>query len=69
MYHCLNILMYTFKCTGKSSSIRMTARDDNDELDWALRSRSMKFQNVCLCVTMYIMFMWELVFSRTLHSP
>ena len=23
--------MYTLKCTGKSSSIYMTARDDNDE--------------------------------------
>ena len=27
--------MYTFKCTGKSSSICMTARDDNDELEGA----------------------------------
>ena len=26
-HHCLNILI----CTGKSSSICMTARDDNDE--------------------------------------
>ena len=30
-HHCLNILIYTFKCTGKSSSICMTARDDSDE--------------------------------------
>ena len=30
-HHCLNILIYTFKCTGKSSSICMTARDYNDE--------------------------------------
>ena len=30
-HHCLNILIYTFKCTGKSSSTCMTARDDNDE--------------------------------------
>ena len=30
-HHCLNILIYTFKCTDKSSSICMTARDDNDE--------------------------------------
>ena len=31
-YHCLNILMSTIKCTYKSSSICMTARDDTDEL-------------------------------------
>ena len=30
-HRCLNILIYTFKCTGKSSSICMTARDDNDK--------------------------------------
>ena len=66
--------MYTFKCTGKSSSICMTARDDNDELDGAFVKQpyvlhSIKFLNVCLCMSMY---MWELftrVFSRTLHSP
>ena len=30
-HHCLNILIYTFKCTDKSSSICITAGDDNDE--------------------------------------
>ena len=30
-HHCLNILINTFKCPGKSSSICMTAREDNDE--------------------------------------
>ena len=73
-HHWLNILMYTFKCTGQSSSICMTARDDNDELEGAFVKQpyvlhSIKFQNVCLCMSMY---MWELftrVFIRTLHSP
>ena len=65
--------MNTFKCTGKTSSICMTARDDTDELDGAFVKQpyvlhSIKFQNVCLCMSMY---MWELftrVFSRTLNS-
>ena len=30
-HHCLNILIYTFKCTGKSLPICMSARDDNSE--------------------------------------
>ena len=61
--------MNTFKCTGRSSSICMTARDDTDELEGAFVKQpyvlhSIKFQNVCLCMRMY---MWELftrVFSR-----
>ena len=73
-HRCLNILLNTFKCTGKSSSICMIARDDNDELEGAFVTQpyvlhSIKFQNVCLCMSMY---MWELftrVFSRTLHFP
>ena len=67
-------IMYTFKCTGKSSSICMTARYNNDELEGAFVKQpydlhSIKFQNVCLCMGMY---MWELftrVYSITLHSP
>ena len=69
-YHCLNILMYTIKCTD----ICMTDRDNNDELEGDFVKQlyvlhSIKFQNVCLCMSRY---MWELftrVFSRTLHSP
>ena len=54
--------MYTFKCTGKSSSICITARYDNAELEGAFVKQpyvlhSIKFQNVCLCMSMY---MWEL---------
>ena len=51
--------MNTFKCTGKASSICMTARDDTDELDGAFVKQpyvlhSTKFQNVCLCMSMYV---------------
>ena len=51
--HCLNILICTFKCTGKSSSICMTAGDDNDERAFVKQPyvlHSIKFQNVCLCM-------------------
>ena len=66
--------MYTLKYTGESSSICMIARYDNVELEGAFVKQpcvlhSIKFQNVFLCMSMY---MWELftkVFSRTLHSP
>ena len=66
--------MNTFKCMGKPSSICMTARGDTDELEGAFVKQpyvlhSIKFQNVCLCMSMY---MWEQVirvFSKTLHSP
>ena len=66
--------MNTFMCTGKYSSICMTARDNTDELEGAFVKQpyvlhSIKFQHVCLCMSM---FMWELftrVFSKTLHSP
>ena len=59
---------------GKSSSICMTDKEDNDELEGAFVKQpyvlhALKFQNVCLCMSMY---MWELfarVFSRVLHSP
>ena len=53
--------MYTFKCTGtcKSSSICMTGRDNNDELEEAFVKQPfdlhpIKFQNVCLCMSMYM---------------
>ena len=55
---CLNILIYTFKCTGKSSSICMTAGDDNDEGVFVKQPyvlHSIKFQNVCLCMSMYML--------------
>ena len=57
-HHCLNILIYTFKCTGKSSSICMTAGDDNDEGAFVKQPyvlHSIKFQNVCLCMSMYML--------------
>ena len=69
-YFCtFSHVTYTFKCTGKPLS-----RYDNDELEGAFVKQpyvlhSIKFQNVCLCMSMY---MWELftrVYSRTLHSP
>ena len=52
-----------------SSSICMAARDDNDELEGAFVKQpyvlhSIKFQNVCLCIIMY---MWEL-FTRVEFS-
>ena len=53
------MLIYTFKCTGKSSSICMTARDDNDEGAFVKQPyvlHLIKFQNVwnvfvlvCIC--------------------
>ena len=54
-HNCLNILMYTFKCTGKSSSICMTVRDDSDELEGAFVKQSyvlhsIKFQK---CMSLY----------------
>ena len=66
--------MYTFKCTGKLSSICMTARDDDDELEGAFVKQpyvlhSIKFQNVCLCMSMYMWGLFTRVFNRTLHSP
>ena len=59
--------MYTFKCSGKSSSICMTARDNNDEHEGAFVKQpyvlqSKKVQNACLCMSMY---KWEL-FTRAL---
>ena len=61
--------MYTFKCPGISTSICMTASDDNDELEGAFVKQpyvlhSSKFLNVCLCMIMY---MWEL-FTRVEFS-
>ena len=59
-HHCLNILTYKFKCTDKSSSICMTARDDNDDGAFVKQPcvlHSIKFQNVFLCMSMYL---WEL---------
>ena len=66
--------MNTFKCTGKASSICMTARDDTDELDGAFVKQpyvlhSIMFQNVCLCMSMYIVGAVHKSFSRTLRSP
>ena len=51
-------IIYTFKCTGKSSSICMTPGDDNDEgalVKQPYVPHSIKFQNVCLCVSMYML--------------
>ena len=61
--------MNTFKCTGKSSPICMTARGDTDELEGAFVKQpyvlhSIKLQNVCLYMSMY---MWEL-FTRVFSS-
>ena len=71
-HHCFNILVNAFKCTGKSTSICMTAGDDTDEgvvVKQPYVLHSIKFQNVFLCMSMY---MWELftrAFSSTQHSP
>ena len=56
-HHCLNILIYTFKGTGKSSSICMTAGDDNDEGAFfkPYILHSIRFQSVCLCMSMYML--------------
>ena len=66
--------MNTFKFTGKASSICMTARDDTDEFDGAFVKQpyvlhSIKFQNVCLCMSMFMRELFTRAFSRTLHSP
>ena len=64
--------IYTFKGTGKSSSICMTARDDNDEGAFVKQPyvlHSIKFQNVCLCMSMYNMLeLFTRAFSRTTFS-
>ena len=62
MFHlrCNTPVIYTFKCagcTGKSSSICMTARNNNHEgafvkLPYVLQS--IKFQNVRFCLSIYI---------------
>ena len=47
-HHCLNTLIHIFNCTGKSSSICMTTRDDNDEGAFVKQPyvlHSIKFQN------------------------
>ena len=45
-------LLYTFKCTGRSSSICMTARDDNDEGLSSITIRS-TFDNVSKRMSLY----------------
>ena len=52
------IIIYTLKCTGKSSSICMTAGDDNDEGAFVKQPyvlHSIQFQNVCLCMSLYML--------------
>ena len=57
--------MNTFKCTGKASSICMTARDDTDELGGAFVKQpcvlhSIKFQNA--------MSLYEYVYVGAVHK-
>ena len=62
MSSLLNILIYTFKCTGKSSSICMTARDDNDEGLSSITIRS-TFDKVSKCMSLY-----EYVYVGAVHK-
>ena len=51
-------LLNTFKCTGESSSIYMTAGDHNGEGAFVKQPYvllSINFQNVCLCMSMYML--------------
>ena len=66
--------MYTFKCTGKSSSNCMTARDDNDELEGDFRQTTIRstFDKVSKRMSLYEYVYVGAVhksFSRTLRSP
>ena len=57
-HHCLNILICSFKCTGKSYSICMTVEDDYDERAFVKQPyvlHSIKFHNVCLCLSLYML--------------
>ena len=66
-HHCLSYyVIYTFKCTGKSSSICMAPRGDNDEGAFVKQPyvlHSIKFQNVCLCISMYVLELFTRAFS------
>ena len=69
LFHMSPLIKHTNVHIQMSSSICMTARDDNDELEGAFVKQpyvlhSIKFQNVCLCMIMY---MWEL-FARVEFS-
>ena len=57
--------MYTFKYTGKSSSIFMTARDDNDELEGGFRQTTIRstFDKVSKRMSLY-----EYVFMGAVHK-
>ena len=61
-HHCLNIhvLINTFKCTGQSSSICMTAMDDTDELEGAF---VITFDKVSKRMSLY-----EYVYVGTVHK-
>ena len=61
-HHCLNILIYTFKCTGKSWSICMTVRDDNDERLLSITIRS-TFEKVSKRMPLY-----EYVYVGAVHK-
>ena len=60
-HHCLNMI-YTFKCTDKSSFICMTARDDNDE---GLSSTTIRstFDKVSKRMSLYVY-----VYVRAVHK-
>ena len=55
--------MYTFKCTGKSSSLCMTARDDNDELEGAFVKQRSTFDKVSKRMSLY-----EYVYVGAVHK-
>ena len=69
--HCLNILIYTLKCTGKPLLICMTAWDDNNERLVKINIHSTfdkvsKRMSLCECV--YVGAVHK-SYSRILHSP
>ena len=51
-HHCLNILIYIFECMGKSLSICMTDRDENDEVLSSITIRS-TFDKVSKRMSLY----------------
>ena len=59
-------VIYTFKCTGKPSSICMAPRGDNNEGAFFKQPyvlHSIQFQNVCLCMSMYVVELFTRAFS------
>ena len=57
--------MYTFKCTGKLSSICKTGRDDNDELEGGFRQTTIRstFDKVTKRMSLY-----EYVYVGAVHK-